>query len=190
MMYPSLALIAAAAAEGGEGGGGASLLLPHTDELIWGTISFLILLGLLMKVAFPAAKKALQQREEKIRTDLERAEEARSESEKLLDDYRERIAKAREEAATIVDEARKTAEGLRREIIAKAEEQANEIVARARLEAENERRQAIADVYREAGKVAIDLAERIIGETIDPDVQRRLVDQYIRDVESMASSTE
>lgn len=188
-MTPGVALIAAAA-EGAEGGGGVSLLLPHTDELIWGAISFFILLGLLSKVAFPAAKKALQQREEKIRSDLERSEEARRESEKLLDDYRERIARAREEAAGIIDEARKTAEGLRKEIVAKAEAQANEIVTRARLEAENERRQAMADVYREAGKVAVDLSEKIIGESIDPEVQRRLVEQYIRDVESLASSAE
>lgn len=190
MMQPTLVLLAAVDAEGGKGGGGASLLLPHTDELIWGTISFLILLGLLLKVAFPAAKKALDQREEKIRTDLEKAEEARKDSERLLDEYRGRIAKAREEAGNIIDEARKTAEGLRKEILARADAQANEIVARARLEAENERRQAMADVYREAGKVAVELAEKIIGESVDPEVQRRLVERYISDVESMAPSRE
>ncbi len=189
-MNLAVAFIAAAAAEGGEGGGGASLLLPHPEELIWGTISFLILLAVLMKVAFPAAKKALQQREEKIRADLDKAEQARAESERLLEEYRERLAKAKEEAANIIDEARKTAEGLRKEIIAKAEARANEIVSGARLEAESERRQAMADVYREAGKVAVELAEKIIGESINPEVQRRLVDQYIKDVESLASSTE
>ncbi len=182
-------LLAAAAAEGGEGGG-VNLLLPHAEELVWGTISFLALLGLLLKVAFPAAKKALQEREDRIRTDLEKAEKARQDAEKLLEDYRERIAKAKQEAATIVEEARRTAEGLRKEIVAKAEVQASEIVARARADAENERRQAMADVYREAGKVAVELAEKIIGESIDPEVQRRLVDQYIRDVESMAPSGE
>ncbi|MER3521585.1 MAG: ATP synthase F0 subunit B [Acidimicrobiia bacterium] len=165
-------------------------MLPHTEELIWGTISFLVLLGVLLKIAFPAAKKALQQREDKIRTDLEKAEEARQAADSLLDEYRSRIAKAREEANTILEEARKTAEGLRKEILAKAEAQANEIVQRARVEAENERRQAMADVYREAGKVAVELAEKIVGEVIDSDLQRRLVEQYIRDVEALASSTE
>lgn len=183
----SVVVIAAAAAEA-EGGGGASLLLPHTAELVWGTISFLVLLGILMKFAFPAAKKALAEREERIRTDLEKAEEARQAAERLLEDYRSRIQKAKEEAAQIVDEARKTGEALRKEIVERAEAQAAEIVARARQEAENEKRQAMVEVYRAAGGVAVELAEKMIRASIDPDLQRRIVDDYIRQVEEMASS--
>src|SRR5450759_4434110 len=57
-----------------------SLFTPAAPELIWGAIAFVIVAFALMKFAFPAMKKGLKAREEKIRGDLEAAERAREEA--------------------------------------------------------------------------------------------------------------
>ena len=57
-------------------------------ELIWGSLAFLIVLGVLVKFAFPTLKKTLQDRQDKIREDLEGAETAKAEAERERDDYR------------------------------------------------------------------------------------------------------
>lgn len=167
---------------------GSSLILPAVQEMIWGAVTFLILLGLLWWKAFPAIGKMLNERSEKIQGDIEGAEEARSEADKLLADYRKQLAEAKDEGNKIIEEARKTAESLRRDLIAKAEEEASGIVDRAKDEVEAEKRQAIGDLYREAGKVSIDLAEKVVGKSLDRDTQTQLIDKYINDLEQMAQS--
>lgn len=168
--------------------GGSSLILPEVSELIWGAVTFLVLLGLLWWKAFPAISKALAARSDKIQGDLEGAEKARSEADEMLDEYRAKLADARDEANKILEEARKTAESLRRDLLAKAEEEAGLIVDRAKDEVEAEKRQAIGDLYREAGKVSIELAEKVVGRSLDRESQMALVDQYISDLESMSRS--
>jgi F-type H+-transporting ATPase subunit b len=61
-------------------------IIPEGKEIFWGSISFLIVLALLWKFAFPAIKKALEDREQRIRDDLERAERARQEAEASLEE--------------------------------------------------------------------------------------------------------
>lgn len=188
-MSQLIPLLASAAAEGGEATkGGSSLIMPEVAELIWGGVAFLVLLGLLWWKAFPAISKALNDRSEKIQGDLEGAESARTEADKILADYRMQLAEAKEEGNKIVEEARKTAESLRRDLLAKAEEEAGLIVDRAKDEVEAEKRQAIGDLYREAGKVSIELAEKVVGRSLDREAQMALVDQYITDLEAMSSS--
>ncbi len=59
----------------------ASILLPALPELIWGSLAFLIVLGVLVKFAFPTLKKTMADRQDKIREDLEGAESAKAEAE-------------------------------------------------------------------------------------------------------------
>ena len=52
-------------------------ILPEGKEIVWAVIAFAIVFGLLAWKAWPAIKKALKDREDRIRGDLERAEQAR-----------------------------------------------------------------------------------------------------------------
>ena len=53
-------------------------ILPETNEIIWGGLAFLVLLGLMWKFGLPPVSKMLKAREDKIRGDLEQAEQART----------------------------------------------------------------------------------------------------------------
>src|SRR5687768_11349777 len=79
-------------------------ILPEGKEILWGAVSFVIVFALLAWKAWPAIKAGLAARENRIRADLERAEEARTEAESVLEEYRARIAEARTEASQILEE--------------------------------------------------------------------------------------
>src|SRR5207249_8720504 len=72
-----------------------SPILPATNELIWGAISFVILFYLLAKFAYPGLKKGMDERAEKIRTGLDDAERAKSDAQRILDEYQRQLADAK-----------------------------------------------------------------------------------------------
>jgi F-type H+-transporting ATPase subunit b len=158
-------------------------LLPALNELIWGTISLLLLLLILWRTGvFANIRKALGERTERIEGELERAERERQEAHALLERYKEQLAEARQESARILDEARKNAENVRRDLLVRAEADAARVVERAREEIQGERNRAVSEIRGEAASLALDLAGRVIGESLDEERHRRLIDRYIEQV--------
>jgi F-type H+-transporting ATPase subunit b len=156
------------------------VVLPATDELIWGAIAFFVLLFLLARVAFPRMRTMLASREQAIRAELERAEQARLEAEQRREEYDHRLADARSESDRVIREATEAAEGVRRDRIAKAEEEARQIIDKARQDAGQERERAFADLRSQISDISIQAAQRILGKELsDPGAQRQLVDQFI-----------
>src|SRR6185369_13370012 len=81
-------------------------IVPETKEIVWAVISFAIVFGLLAWKAWPAIKKAIADRELKIKADLESAEGAKNQAESELAAYQKQLAEARNEAGKIIEEAR------------------------------------------------------------------------------------
>lgn len=152
-------------------------------------IGFLLLLFVFAKWVLPPLDRAMTQRQEAIRTAFEDAERAREEADAALERYRTSLDQARQESARMLEEARKAAEQIRRERVANAEQEAERIVARARDDVDAAKRQAIAELRRQVADLAVDLAGRIIGEALDMERQRGLIDRYIAalDVEPVAA---
>ncbi len=157
-------------------------ILPATNELIWGTVAFVILFVLLWRLVFPRMNQALKERTGKIQGDLEQAEHDRQDAARVLADYRAQLAAAREESTRIMEEARKNAEQVRRDLFAKAQEDANRVVERAQEEIRAERNRAVSEIRGQAAGLALDLAGRVIGESMNDDRHRRLIDRYIEEV--------
>jgi F-type H+-transporting ATPase subunit b len=154
-------------------------LVPEPNEIIWGSLAFLVLLIAMWKWGVPAVKNMEAQREERIRNDLESAERARTEAETEKATYEAQIAGSREEAGRIIEEARQSAEAVRRDLIARAEQDAAEIRNRAEADIANQTTQAMAQLRGEVAQLAIDLAGRIVERNLDNDTNRQLVDSYI-----------
>src|SRR5204862_1640969 len=119
-------------------------ILPATNELVWGTISFVILLGVLGKFAFPAIKKSMEARTERIKDDLEGAETAKVEAQGVLDEYRAQLADAKSEAARIIEEARQQGDAVRREQEQRLQTELASMRERAAADVESAKAQAIA----------------------------------------------
>ena len=162
-------------------------ILPSANELIWGSIAFLIVFVLLAKYAFPRANEALQARTAKIRGDIDQAERDRAEAAEALAEYRRQLAAARQESSQIIDEAKRRAEEIRQDLQAKAEAESNRVIARAQEEIAAERDRAVAAIRSEIGNLAVDIAAKMIGDSLDRDRQLGLVDRYIQDLAGTTS---
>jgi len=161
------------------GGGESNPILPAANELIWGTVAFLILLFLMYRTVFPQVNKLYQDRRAGIEGRLEQAEKEREEAEQLLQQYRERLAAAEDETQRILEEARANAERVRKDLLAKAENDAERQLERARQTIRAERDQAIRQLRGEVATLAVELASRVVDDSLDRDRQLRLVDRYI-----------
>lgn len=159
-----------------------SIITPAVPEIIWGGLAFLIVFLLLAKFAFPALKKGVKAREEKIRSDLETAESARQEAEDERAKYQASLAEARGEANRLVEEAREAAERVRQETIARAEEDAAEIRSRAADDIGLAQARAMADLRSQVADISIELAEKIVERNIDRSTQEQLIESYISSV--------
>jgi F-type H+-transporting ATPase subunit b len=163
-------------------------ILPAWNELIWGTIAFLILLFVMYRTVFPSVNKALADRRANIEGKLEQAEQERNQAQELLEQYRRRLREAEDETQRILDQARANAERVRRELLAKAEGDAGRELERARQAIRAERDQAIRQLRNEVGTLAVELATRVVGDSLDRDRQLRLVDEYIAELGNQAQA--
>jgi F-type H+-transporting ATPase subunit b len=154
-------------------------VLPEVNEIVWGSAAFLVVFLALAKFGVPAVRQAMQDRAERIRSDLDRAEQARAEAERTLEQYQRRLAEAKAEANRIVEEARQQADQLRRDLQAKAEEEIAEMRRRAQADIDATRQQAVADLRDEVAAVAFEAAEAIVGRALDREAHRALVDDFI-----------
>ena len=164
-----------------------SPILPATNELIWGSISFVVLLGLLYKFAWPALKSGMEARTERIRSDLDAADTAKADAETVLSEYMSRLSDAREESGRIIEEARQAADTLRRDQEQRLQTELAELRERAAGDIEAAKRQAIADLRGDVAELAIGAAEVIVQRSLDRDTQTRLVDNYIEQVSSRSN---
>jgi F-type H+-transporting ATPase subunit b len=180
-------LLLAQEGEHAEEPSGLDLILPDLAELIWGAVLFALVLLVLNKVAFPAIKKAIAQREEKIQGDLEQAENAKAEANKQLEDYKKQLADARGEANRIIEEARQSAEQVRKDLVAKAEQEAQGIVERAQEQIAAERNRTVQELQSTIADLSIELASKVVGRSLDDKSQREMVDAYISEVAAMSN---
>ena len=159
-------------------------ILPEVTEIIWGGIAFAVLLGLMQWKLFPAVKRGMDRRAEKIRDDLDAAETARSEALQVKAGYEAELADAKAEAGRIIDAARADAEGVRADLIARAEAEVDDLRRRSETDVEAAKRQALADLQGEVATIVVGAAEAVIGQNLDHDAQMQLIESYIEDVGS------
>lgn len=166
-----------------EGAGHSNPLVLEANEMIWGAVSFLIFFLIMTKLVFPKLSKTLVERTESIEGNLEKAAAEREQAQALLRQYEAKLEEARVEAGKIVEQARSNAGRLEAELKTKAEEEANRIVERARQSVAAERDRAIEQLRSEVGVIAVDLAARVIGDSLDRDRQLDLVDNYVAELQ-------
>ena len=159
-----------------------SPILPAADEFIWGSIAFLVLLFLLWKFAYPSIKQGMEARTERIRADLASAEDAKTDAQTVLDEYRAQLADAKAEAGRIIEEARAAADAVKRDHETRLQTELAEIRARAVSDIDSAKAQAMADLRGEVAQLAIGAAETVVGRNLDEATQVQLVEDYINQV--------
>lgn len=159
-------------------------LLPSWPEFIIGTILFVLVFGVLAKLLLPRIQQTLAERTELIEGGLARSEEAQAEAKQLLDQYREQLAAARHEAARLREEAREQGAQIIAEMREQAQAEARRVTEAAQVQIEAERQQALNTLRTEVGTLSVELASRIVGESLTEEArQQRLVDRFLGELE-------
>ena len=126
--------------------------------------------------------KAVKAREDMINNALESAEKAREEMKVLQADNEIILRKAREERDKILRDARVAYDRMMAEAREKGQSESDALVRRARELIEREKVSAIAEVKKEVARLAIEVASKVVGETLKSDTeQQKLIDRYIND---------
>jgi F-type H+-transporting ATPase subunit b len=175
------------ATEGSEEG--PNPVVPPLEEIIVGLIAFAVLAFVLMRYVWPRMEATFAARRDAIEGGIKRAEEAQAEAQRLLTEYRQQLAEARTEAAQIRDSARAEGQRIIEEMRATAQEESARIVQRGEEQLAVQRQQVVRDLRGEIGSLAVQLAERIVGESLAQDkARRRTVDRFLDDLDGMADS--
>jgi F-type H+-transporting ATPase subunit b len=165
-------------------------LLPKTAEIIVGAVAFILLFLFLRKAVFPMFEKAYAARTEAIEGGIKRAEDAQAEAAEALAQYKAQLAEARTEAARIRDEARAEGKQIVDQLTAEARETAARITAQSEASLAAQRQQVVAALRTEIGTLAVQLAERVVGESLADDERAgRVVDRFLADLDSTGTAS-
>ena len=170
--------------------GSQNPLVPDLTELIIGAISFFIVFGALAKVLLPRIQKTLEERTDKIEGGIQRAEEAQAQANRLLEQYKEQLAEARHEAARLREEAREEGARIIAEMREQGEAQKRRLIDSAQAQTAADRQQAINSLRTEVGTLAVELASRVVGESLENEArQHRVVERFLEDLERQQEET-
>ncbi|HAL60819.1 MAG TPA: ATP synthase F0 subunit B [Chloroflexi bacterium] len=141
-------------------------------------VNFLILFAGLYFLLWKPILKMLDERKERIQQGLEDAERAKEERERAQAEFDKRLEEAAQERERIIARAREEAQEERKAILAEAEQEAERALIEAREEAQLERERILEELRGQVAVLAIAAANRLIGEALDEERQRRLVDEF------------
>jgi F-type H+-transporting ATPase subunit b len=164
--------------------------VPDWTEVIVGAIGFFIVFGLLWKVLVPRITKTLEERTDAIEGGIDRAAKAEAEANRMVAQYKAQLDEARHEAARHREEAREEGARIIAEMREEAQAEAARITQAARAQIDADRQQAFAQLRAQVGTLAVDLASKIVGESLaDEARQSRVVDRFLAELEGQSTAS-
>ncbi|HWD54607.1 MAG TPA: F0F1 ATP synthase subunit B [Acidimicrobiales bacterium] len=153
-------------------------LLPNGTFFIELIVSIILILAV-YKWVLPPINKAMEERQEKIRTSLEAADQARADAEAADDERRNVLEEARQQAREIVSTANRTAEQVRTDAQARGQSEYERIVGNADVEIALARQRAVEEAASRMGEVVMEVVERVIGREVNLEVHRDLINEAV-----------
>jgi len=138
------------------------LLTPAFGLFFWTLIAFLVVLFILKKFAWGPIVKTLQERESGIADSIASAEKVKAEMKQLQSQNESLLIQAREERTQMLKEAKETKDKIINEAKEQAKVEANKIMDDTRLQIERQKNAAMTEVKNEIGKLAVEVAEKIL----------------------------
>jgi F-type H+-transporting ATPase subunit b len=169
-----------ASSEGGEHEGG--LIKNKPLDLLYRTMNFALLAGILIFVLRKPLPKALASRRQGIKDQLDDLERQKREAERQLAEYKEKFARLDEEVEKIVAEYIRDGEAAKANIIEEAKAAAEKLQEQAKKNIAHEFQKAKQQLKAEMAEQAVAMAEELIKKDIKPKDQERLIDEYLTKV--------
>ena len=162
-------------------GSSNNFLLPNMTFFVE-LLAFIVILGLIAKYILPPIRRAMEQREQEIQNALDQAEQAKRERLAADEEYRAKLEEARQEARTVIERSNRMAEQLRDEARSKGQEEYDRVVARAEADIQRATERAREELRLQVADLVIAAAERVIGEELDLERHRGLIEEAIAGV--------
>lgn len=174
-------LIPAAAAFASDAAQKNAIATPHegVSTAVTALVVFALVFAVLSTKVWPMISSGLNERADKIKSEIEAAEAARTQAKAALEQYEKSLADARVEAQKEIDKARASAQAIGAELKARNEVEIQAMKAKAIAEIEAAKRQALSEIYGEAATLSTTVAGKILGREINAGDQRRLVDDAL-----------
>jgi F-type H+-transporting ATPase subunit b len=152
-------------------------------KLAFQIINFLLILYLLNRFLFRRVLTLLDERQERISKGLEDAEAAARDRELARAEREAALDEARKEAQAMIARATKIAEDSRTEIVAEAKAEAEKVAARAAAEITAEKERALGELRTQVADMALQAAGKLVGAEMNAPTQRRLVEEFLAEVQ-------
>ena len=169
-------------AKAGDDGSTPGLLDPNLLANITGIVVFLVAMTVLWLFVWPKITKGLDDRNEKILSEIQSAEDAREQAKSALADYERELSRAREESSQMIADARAQAKQLAEELRAKNEKELSDRMARANADIESAKAAAVSDIHAQAATLATMVAGKILQREINAADQQQLVDESLAEL--------
>jgi F-type H+-transporting ATPase subunit b len=173
-------LVAALLGAAPSGGGGLADI--NLGLTIWTAVLFILFAAVLTKLGWKPLLKMIEERERSIQQSVLSAEQARNEAQALLAQHKELLRDAGRQREEIVKSAMTDAERLRSELSTQARTEADTLLQRARDQIQREKQLALQEIRTRVADLAVEAAGKIVTSSLTPEVQRKLVDEFIRQV--------
>ena len=165
-----------------EAGATLQLVNINPSTIIFTLINTLIILLLYRFLLHKPVMKILEERKEKIGSEMKAAEDAQAEAEKVKAEYAEKLKESKEEAAQIVSNAVKRAGERENQIIAEAQQEAADLKKKAEESIELEKKKAINEIKDQISDIVIMASENVCVREISKADNEALIDKFIAEV--------
>ncbi|HCY7953099.1 TPA: F0F1 ATP synthase subunit B [Staphylococcus aureus] len=152
----------------------------------WGTVivqvlTFIVLLALLKKFAWGPLKDVMDKRERDINRDIDDAEQAKLNAQKLEEENKQKLKETQEEVQKILEDAKVQARQQQEQIIHEANVRANGMIETAQSEINSQKERAIADINNQVSELSVLIASKVLRKEISEQDQKALVDKYLKE---------
>ena len=151
----------------------------NVSQLIWQIVAFGLLVFVLQRFLYKPVLNMLDERRSRIDQSLRDAQAAAEKAAAAQAEFERRINESKKDAQAILAQANETSAKLKEELLVEAREQARQLVDKAKEEIEAERARTMAQLEKQVADLAITVSQRVIGESLNEETQRRLIGDFL-----------
>ena len=142
----------------------------------------IVLFVVLKKFLFKPVMNMITQRQQEIDDMYAAAGREKQQAQQLHGEYETKLADAMQTGERMVKEAVARGQARQEEILRQANSQADAIRQKAQADIAREKKKAINDAKDEIAGLAMDIAGKVVGRSLNADDQAALVDQFIEEL--------
>ena len=159
------------------------LLQPDLGLAFWTVVTFLCLVFLLKKFAWGPLLAAIDEREARVKADVEGAKAARGEAERIKAELEAEMAGVQAKSRDLLAQASREGEALRAQLKAAAESDAHRIREKTMAELADEKERLVRELRQEVASLSVMAAEKLMRKSVDDGVQKTVLEGFFKDLD-------